>query len=86
MLLLEFMSIFTSMLNVGQRAIGPFYKAQMSTGEAIVVKVLETDFKQGDKEFQTEVVMNHSHIHLMIVCLRLILLYLVDENFMGRFG
>jgi hypothetical protein len=29
----------------------------MSTGETVAVKVLATDSKQGEKEFQTEVVM-----------------------------
>ncbi|XP_039001823.1 calcium/calmodulin-regulated receptor-like kinase 1 [Hibiscus syriacus] len=41
---------------IGQGAFGPVYKAQMSTGETVAVKVLATDSKQGEKEFQTEVV------------------------------
>lgn len=40
---------------IGQGAFGPVYKAQMSTGETVAVKVLATDSKQGETEFQTEV-------------------------------
>ncbi|XP_021771701.1 calcium/calmodulin-regulated receptor-like kinase 1, partial [Chenopodium quinoa] len=40
---------------VGQGAYGPVYKAQMSTGEIVAVKVLATDSKQGEREFETEV-------------------------------
>lgn len=40
---------------IGQGAFGPVYKAQMSTGEIVAVKVLGIDSKQGEKEFQTEV-------------------------------
>lgn len=40
---------------IGQGAYGPVYKAKMSTGETVAVKVLGTDSKQGEKEFQTEV-------------------------------
>lgn len=40
---------------IGQGAFGPVYKAQMSTGEIVAVKVLASDSKQGEKEFQTEV-------------------------------
>lgn len=43
---------------IGQGAFGPVYKAQMSTGEIVAVKVLATDSKQGEKEFQTEVTGN----------------------------
>lgn len=32
----------------------------MSTGETVAVKVLATDSKQGEKEFQTEVVMDNA--------------------------
>lgn len=42
---------------IGKGAFGPVYKAQMSTGETVAVKVLATDSKQGEKEFQTEVLM-----------------------------
>ncbi|GAB4846230.1 Calcium/calmodulin-regulated receptor-like kinase 1 [Ancistrocladus abbreviatus] len=40
---------------IGQGAFGPVYKAQMLTGETVAVKVLATDSKQGEREFQTEV-------------------------------
>ncbi|KAK2984772.1 hypothetical protein RJ640_004597 [Escallonia rubra] len=46
---------FTSL--IGQGAFGPVYRAQMSSGETVAVKVLATDSKQGEKEFQTEVVL-----------------------------
>ncbi|KAK3040250.1 hypothetical protein RJ639_028165 [Escallonia herrerae] len=46
---------FTSL--IGQGAFGPVYRAQMSTGETVAVKVLATDSKQGEKEFQTEVML-----------------------------
>lgn len=46
---------FTSL--IGQGAFGPVYKAQMLTGEIVAVKVLATDSKQGEKEFQTEVML-----------------------------
>lgn len=42
---------------IGQGAFGPVYKAEMSTGETVAVKVLATDSKQGAKEFQTEVML-----------------------------
>ncbi|KAG1365378.1 calcium/calmodulin-regulated receptor-like kinase 1 [Cocos nucifera] len=48
-------SDFTTLL--GQGAFGPVYKAQMSTGETVAVKVLATNSKQGEKEFQTEVLL-----------------------------
>lgn len=48
-------SNFTTM--IGQGAFGPVYKAQMSTGEVVAVKILATNSKQGEKEFQTEVVL-----------------------------
>ncbi|KAG5535244.1 hypothetical protein RHGRI_023132 [Rhododendron griersonianum] len=44
---------FTTIL--GQGSFGPVYKASMATGEVVAVKVLASDSKQGEKEFQTEV-------------------------------
>ncbi|KAG6607828.1 Calcium/calmodulin-regulated receptor-like kinase 1, partial [Cucurbita argyrosperma subsp. sororia] len=41
---------------IGQGAFGPVYRAQMASGETVAVKVLATDSKQGEKEFQTEVI------------------------------
>lgn len=40
---------------IGQGSFGPVYKATMATGEIFAVKVLASDSKQGEKEFQTEV-------------------------------
>ncbi|KAL8162575.1 hypothetical protein V2J09_014064 [Rumex salicifolius] len=40
---------------IGQGAFGPVYKAQMATGETVAVKVLATDSKQGEREFEMEV-------------------------------
>ncbi|KAE8677288.1 Kinase superfamily protein isoform 4 [Hibiscus syriacus] len=48
-------SNFTTL--IGHGAFGPVYKAQMSTGETVAVKVLASDSKQGEKEFQTEVML-----------------------------
>ncbi|WOL03431.1 hypothetical protein Cni_G12151 [Canna indica] len=42
---------------IGQGAFGPVYKAQMPTGETVAVKVLSTNSKQGEKEFQMEVLL-----------------------------
>ncbi|KAL3821542.1 hypothetical protein ACJIZ3_007447 [Penstemon smallii] len=42
---------------IGQGAFGPVYKAEMVTGVTVAVKVLATDSKQGEKEFQTEVML-----------------------------
>ncbi|KAA0036640.1 calcium/calmodulin-regulated receptor-like kinase 1 [Cucumis melo var. makuwa] len=42
---------------IGQGAFGPVYRAQMASGETVAVKVLATDSKQGEKEFQTEVML-----------------------------
>ncbi|XP_042020901.1 calcium/calmodulin-regulated receptor-like kinase 2 isoform X3 [Salvia splendens] len=44
---------FTTIL--GQGSFGPVYKATMPAGEVVAVKVLASDSKQGEKEFQTEV-------------------------------
>ncbi|KAF6140027.1 hypothetical protein GIB67_001768 [Kingdonia uniflora] len=46
---------FTTIL--GQGSFGPVYKATMSTSEVVAVKVLASDSKQGEKEFQTEVIL-----------------------------
>ncbi|KAJ6369822.1 hypothetical protein OIU76_028134 [Salix suchowensis] len=43
---------FTTVL--GQGSFGPVYKAVMPTGETLAVKVLASNSKQGEKEFQTE--------------------------------
>ncbi|KAI3452172.1 hypothetical protein Pfo_008837 [Paulownia fortunei] len=44
---------FTAIL--GQGSFGPVYKATMPAGEVVAVKVLASNSKQGEKEFQTEV-------------------------------
>jgi len=44
---------FTTLL--GQGAFGPVYKADMSSGEILAVKVLSNNSKQGEKEFHNEV-------------------------------
>lgn len=44
---------FTTVL--GQGSFGMVHKATMPTGEVVAVKVLSSDSKQGEKEFQTEV-------------------------------
>lgn len=44
---------FTTIL--GQGSFGPVYKATMATGEVVAVKMLASNSKQGEKEFQTEV-------------------------------
>ncbi|XP_043702090.1 calcium/calmodulin-regulated receptor-like kinase 2 [Telopea speciosissima] len=46
---------FTTIL--GQGSFGPVYKATMPTGGVAAVKVLAADSKQGEKEFQTEVLL-----------------------------
>ena len=46
-------SNFTTLL--GQGSFGPVYKADMSSGEILAVKVLANNSKQGEKEFQNEV-------------------------------
>lgn len=42
---------------IGQGAFGPVYKAMMPTGETVAVKVLATNSSQGEREFQTEVML-----------------------------
>ncbi|WJZ96160.1 hypothetical protein VitviT2T_014872 [Vitis vinifera] len=42
---------------IGQGAFGPVYKAQLSNGETVAVKVLATDSKQGKREFQAEILL-----------------------------
>ncbi|XP_041002520.1 calcium/calmodulin-regulated receptor-like kinase 2 [Juglans microcarpa x Juglans regia] len=44
---------FTTIL--GQGSFGPVYKATLPTGEVVAVKVLASNSKQGEREFQTEV-------------------------------
>ncbi|XP_023551976.1 calcium/calmodulin-regulated receptor-like kinase 1 [Cucurbita pepo subsp. pepo] len=46
---------FTSV--IGQGAFGSVYKATLPSGETVAVKVLATNSKQGEKEFQTEVML-----------------------------
>ncbi|XP_054802457.1 calcium/calmodulin-regulated receptor-like kinase 2 isoform X2 [Prosopis cineraria] len=46
---------FTTIL--GQGSFGTVYKATMPTGEVVAVKVLDSNSKQGEKEFQTEVLL-----------------------------
>ncbi|XP_042406036.1 calcium/calmodulin-regulated receptor-like kinase 2 [Zingiber officinale] len=46
---------FTTVL--GQGSFGPVYKAAMPTGELVAVKMLASDSTQGEKEFQTEVLL-----------------------------
>ena len=52
---------------IGQGAFGPVYKAQITTGETVAVKVLATDSKQGEKEFQTEVLLVNNFIFMLIL-------------------
>lgn len=46
---------FTTIL--GEGSFGPVYKAVMHTSEVVAVKVLADDSKQGEREFQTEVLL-----------------------------
>ncbi|XP_010261286.1 PREDICTED: calcium/calmodulin-regulated receptor-like kinase 2 [Nelumbo nucifera] len=46
---------FTTIL--GQGSFGPVYKATMPTSEVVAVKVLASNSRQGEKEFQTEVLL-----------------------------
>lgn len=56
---------FTTIL--GQGSFGPVYKATMPAGEVVAVKVLASDSKQGEKEFQTEVNANVQFTLKMII-------------------
>ncbi|KAB2007299.1 hypothetical protein ES319_D10G019500v1 [Gossypium barbadense] len=55
--------------NIGEGAFGPLYKAQITTGQTVAVKVLATDSKQGAMEFLTEVLLlgRLHHRNLMLV-------------------
>jgi len=44
---------------LGQGSFGTVYKATISTGEVVAVKVLANNSKQGEREFQTEVLTNN---------------------------
>ncbi|MQM14668.1 hypothetical protein Taro_047602, partial [Colocasia esculenta] len=62
---------FTTVL--GHGSFGPVYKARMSSGEVVAVKVLAADSRQGEKEFQTEVLLlsrlHHRHlVNLVAYC------------------
>ncbi|KAL2993526.1 hypothetical protein AAZX31_10G117000 [Glycine max] len=46
---------FTNAL--GEGSFGTFYKAMMPTGEVVAMKMLGPNSKQGEKEFQTEVLL-----------------------------
>ena len=52
---------------IGQGAFGPVYKAQITTDETVAVKVLATDSKQGEKEFQTEVLLVNNFTFMLIL-------------------
>lgn len=52
---------------IGQGAFGPVYKAQMSTGETVAVKVLANESRQGEKEFLTEVLLSGRLHHRNLV-------------------
>lgn len=54
---------FTTVL--GQGSFGPVYKATMLTGGVVAVKVLASNSKQGEKEFQTEVKATELRIYLV---------------------
>ncbi|CAL9088733.1 unnamed protein product [Musa textilis] len=76
---------------IGQGAFGPVFKATVSTGETVAVKVLDTNSKQGEKEFQTEVVLllgrlhRHNLVNLPGYCadkgqLMLVYMYMTNGN------
>ncbi|XP_020590723.1 calcium/calmodulin-regulated receptor-like kinase 2 [Phalaenopsis equestris] len=66
---------FTTIL--GQGSFGPVYKAVLPTGAVVAVKVLANKSKQGEKEFQTEVVLLSRLHHRNLVNL---LGYCVDKG------
>ncbi|XP_028792478.1 calcium/calmodulin-regulated receptor-like kinase 2 [Neltuma alba] len=66
---------FTTIL--GQGSFGTVHKATMATGEVVAVKVLGSDSKQGEKEFQTEVLLLGRLHHRNLVNL---LGYCVDKG------
>ncbi|KAI9074842.1 hypothetical protein K1719_043192 [Acacia pycnantha] len=66
---------FTTIL--GQGSFGTVHKATMPTGEVVAVKVLSSDSKQGEKEFQTEVLLLGRLHHRNLVNL---LGYCVDKG------
>ncbi|KAK8968939.1 putative leucine-rich repeat receptor-like serine/threonine-protein kinase [Platanthera guangdongensis] len=68
---------FTTVL--GQGSFGPVYKAILPAGEVVAVKVLANKSKQGEKEFQTEVVLLSRLHHRNLVNL---LGYCVDQQLM----
>lgn len=66
---------FTTVL--GQGSFGPVYKAILPTGAVVAVKVLANKSKQGEKEFQTEIVLLSRLHHRNLVNL---LGYCVDKG------
>ncbi|KAJ7974253.1 Receptor-like protein kinase [Quillaja saponaria] len=66
---------FTTIL--GEGSFGPVYKATMATGEVVAVKALASNSKQGEKEFQTEVLLLGRLHHRNLVNL---LGYCVDKG------
>nr|WIL59865.1 nodulation protein [Melilotus officinalis] len=73
---------------IGHGAFGPVYKAIMSTGEAVAVKVLGANSRQGEQEFLTEVLLLGRLHHKNLVALvgyaaergRHMLLYIFMSN------
>ncbi|KAJ6808192.1 calcium/calmodulin-regulated receptor-like kinase 2 isoform X2 [Iris pallida] len=66
---------FTTIL--GEGSFGPVYKAVMPTNEVVAVKVLANNSKQGEREFQTEVLLLSRLHHRNLVNL---LGYCVDKG------
>ncbi|CAM8923248.1 unnamed protein product [Rhodiola kirilowii] len=62
---------------LGEGSFGPVYRAKMATGEVVAVKVLASNSKQGEREFQTEVVLLGRLHHRNLVNL---LGYCVDKG------